>query len=631
MEAAPLLNRSPSKGEARKRSDSGVISSSATPSPRQPITVDTLQLPPHALDFSARRPAALSCSAPSDRAQDSWAGANSQLGDGLGGPGSYPCLPRRSRSGETEGSGSAPDAPLGGRNAPDAPVDPISFWSYFSHQLLVGVDETVTAEMEDESSRRRRKGVYHFLQAPWELEKLLLVGYLVCLDSFLFMVTMLPLRVARSSLSLLVRRRISWLQVCDMMCVGAILIAVAALGQIDTSQAYHSVKGQAVIKLYVVFNVLEVFDKLCASFGQDILHTLFWSSMARRTWRGHLLLDFTIVAVYLVVHSCVLFYQVVSLNVAVNSHNNVMLTLLVSNNFVELKSNVFKRFEPENLFVLACNDIVERFQLTCYLLIVSLHVLTVHADSVVMGNVLGAVAMVSAAELLVDWIKHAFVIKFNGIQPVVYRRFHAVLCRDLANSVAGQHEDRQAGPHMLQSGAAASTRIGFSCIPLLCLVLRSVSQFVRWLELTKSITGIAILLLAWAFLFLLKALLSVGLTGYACEQTLLHAQPRPSTPGLQSTVSFDNSTSPRASAQSVQPVQLSASLPDSLQALSSDIHADASTSPADFTPMRFSGDRATDSARRDENSLLTHRRNGGGGGSLTTCCSIRPGCRRGVS
>ena len=33
-------------------------------------------------------------------------------------------------------------------------------------------------------------------------------------------------------------------------------------------QAYHSVRGQAVIKLYVVFNVLEIFDKLCASFGQ---------------------------------------------------------------------------------------------------------------------------------------------------------------------------------------------------------------------------------------------------------------------------------------------------------------------------------------------------------------------------
>jgi hypothetical protein len=224
--------------------------------------------------------------------------------------------------------------------------------------------------------------------------------------------------------------------------------------------------------------------------------------------------------------------QVVSLNVAVNSHNNVMLTLLVSNNFVELKSNVFKRFEPENLFVLSCSDMVERFQLTAYLLIVSLHVLSVQADSRVLSNVLGAVMMVSMAELLVDWIKHAFVIKFNGMQPAVYRRFHAVLCRDLANSVAGGHDDRQAGPHMLQSGAAASTRIGFSCMPLLCLVVRSIWQFVRWLELMRTWSGILILLLSWAFLFVVKTLLSVALTGYACEQALQTAAARERPPGL---------------------------------------------------------------------------------------------------
>lgn len=237
----------------------------------------------------------------------------------------------------------------------------------------------------------------------------------------------------------------------------------------------------------------------------------------------------------------------VSLNVAVNSHNNVMLTLLVSNNFVELKSNVFKRFEPDNLFVLACSDMIERFQLTCYLLIVSLHVLTVHADSVVLANVLGAIGMVSAAELLVDWIKHAFVIKFNGIQPTIYRRFHSVLCRDLANSVAGGHEDRQAGPHMLQSGAAASTRIGFSCIPLLCLVLRSIGQFVRWLQLLSSPTGLLILALSWLLLCLVKALLSVALTGYACEQALstpagAHGRPAAAgagdSPGLQKEASY---------------------------------------------------------------------------------------------
>jgi hypothetical protein len=37
------------------------------------------------------------------------------------------------------------------------------------------------------------------------------------------------------------------------------------------------------------------------------------------------------------VHSLVLFIQLVSLNVAINSRSNALLTLLISNNFVELK------------------------------------------------------------------------------------------------------------------------------------------------------------------------------------------------------------------------------------------------------------------------------------------------------
>ena len=54
--------------------------------------------------------------------------------------------------------------------------------------------------------------------------------------------------------------------------------------------------------------------------------------------------------IYLVLHSLLNFVRMVALNVACNSSINSLLTLLISNNFVELKSSVFKKFEPENLF-----------------------------------------------------------------------------------------------------------------------------------------------------------------------------------------------------------------------------------------------------------------------------------------
>ena len=152
----------------------------------------------------------------------------------------------------------------------------------------------------------------------------------------------------------------------------AVLIAAVSLLllKIDTSHTYHSVRNQAMLKLYVIFNLLEVFDKLCASFGQDILESLFESAQRPRRWRGGLAFDFLISMVYIVLHTMVLFYHAVALNIALNSHNNILITLLISNNFVELKGNVFKKCERENLFQVACSDIVERFQVSVYVSIV---------------------------------------------------------------------------------------------------------------------------------------------------------------------------------------------------------------------------------------------------------------------
>ena len=39
--------------------------------------------------------------------------------------------------------------------------------------------------------------------------------------------------------------------------------------------------------------------------------------------------------------------------------------------------------------------------------------------------------MVMVAEMVIDWLKHAFVTKFNQISPNVYSKFITILCRDL--------------------------------------------------------------------------------------------------------------------------------------------------------------------------------------------------------
>ena len=45
--------------------------------------------------------------------------------------------------------------------------------------------------------------------------------------------------------------------------------------------------------------------------------------------------------------------QAITVSAAINSQNNALLTLLISNNFAEIKSNVFKRVSKENLHKMA--------------------------------------------------------------------------------------------------------------------------------------------------------------------------------------------------------------------------------------------------------------------------------------
>ena len=110
------------------------------------------------------------------------------------------------------------------------------------------------------------------------------------------------------------------------------------LNAVDMSWLYHAIRGQAMIKLYVLFTMIEIFDKLFCSLGQDVLDALYY------TVRFHphdnklrLLYDFIIAAMFMILHSLLLFAQVVTFNVAINSSNSSLLTLLISNNFAEIK------------------------------------------------------------------------------------------------------------------------------------------------------------------------------------------------------------------------------------------------------------------------------------------------------
>lgn len=95
-------------------------------------------------------------------------------------------------------------------------------------------------------------------------------------------------------------------------------------------------------------------------------------------------------------------------------------------------------------------DIVERFQLALMLGVIAIRnyielggseatslpkAFAITSSKV--ETIFHPVLLVMASEVIVDWLKHAFITKFNHIRPSVYNRFVDVLCQDFIP--AGAH------------------------------------------------------------------------------------------------------------------------------------------------------------------------------------------------
>ncbi|KAM0888607.1 hypothetical protein ACQ4PT_028249 [Festuca glaucescens] len=318
---------------------------------------------------------------------------------------------------------------------------------YFIGELYSGNSLRSTIAVGNDKKRQR---VYNTMfHVPWRCERLIVAGFFVCLDSFLSLLTIMPARIVMTVWRVLKTRqflRPNAADLSDYGCFIVLALGVASLQMIDISLIYHVIRGQGTIKLYVVYNVLEIFDKLCQSFGEDVLQVLFNSAEGLSTCSTdnatfelmRFLLDEAI-AVLLLVHSFVLLAQAITLSTCIIAHNNALLALLVSNNFAEIKSNVFKRVSKENLHNLVYYDIIERFHITAFLLFVLAQNI-LEAEGPWFDSFLINASLVFMCEVLIDAVKHSFLAKFNEIKPVAYSEFLEDLSKQILNE---QTDDRQ--------------------------------------------------------------------------------------------------------------------------------------------------------------------------------------------
>jgi hypothetical protein len=111
---------------------------------------------------------------------------------------------------------------------------------------------------------------------------------------------------------------------------------------------------------------VQIFDKLCQSFGGDVLQVLLNAAVTVgecpldkliKAWL-QFCLDQSIAVFTFLMHSLVIMSQAITISAAINSQNNMLLTLLISNNFAEIKSNVFKRVGKDNLHKMAYHGMI---------------------------------------------------------------------------------------------------------------------------------------------------------------------------------------------------------------------------------------------------------------------------------
>jgi len=81
-------------------------------------------------------------------------------------------------------------------------------------------------------------------------------------------------------------------------------------------------------------------------------------------------------------------------------------------------------------------DIVERFQLSSFVVMITFRNLMEMkhtATTLYLAQIVPSLLALTVSEILIDWLKHAFITKFNNITPSVYKSIEKALALKLTN------------------------------------------------------------------------------------------------------------------------------------------------------------------------------------------------------
>ncbi|PNH11543.1 Protein TAPT1 [Tetrabaena socialis] len=144
-----------------------------------------------------------------------------------------------------------------------------------------------------------------------------------------------------------------------MVCLGILVFATAVLRAVRPGSIYYWLKDitSEFLKMSVLSTAFDISDKILSNFGNDVLEALSGTCtqvLAGKRPPGAVVSDAVVAAAVVTLHALTLMCQALVLAVALNSSRNGLVALLIANNFVEIKSTVFKKWDSTRIWALVC-------------------------------------------------------------------------------------------------------------------------------------------------------------------------------------------------------------------------------------------------------------------------------------
>lgn len=187
---------------------------------------------------------------------------------------------------------------------------------------------------------------------------------------------------------------------------------------------------------------------------------------------------------------------------------------MMSNNFIEIKGTVFKRFQPENVFQISCADARERITLWFMMYMVLVRNFSTKIDFDQLLEILPYMAGIIISEYLIDWVKHYFILKFNHITiEKCYREYCTLMANDIVMARIDSSTSHQ-GEHSAVDQVCRRT--SFATIPnAALLIVISIRSLTTIFAGPKQITICAMAFLIFLELKFLSGIMLNGFTeGY---------------------------------------------------------------------------------------------------------------------